>query len=89
MSVDNTPNSAAWLFFVKLSFVVSLGAMIGGILFMHAELTVKAYLALCGLFLVNATITLSKTLRDEHEGQRLLNRISEARTQKILKEFTE
>jgi hypothetical protein len=32
---------------------------------------------------------LSKTLRDDHEAQRLLNRINEAKTNKILKEYTE
>jgi len=32
------------------------------------------------LFLVSSTITLSKTMRDKHESQRLINRVSEART---------
>jgi hypothetical protein len=49
----------------------------------------KGYLALNSLFLVSSTIMLSKTLRDEHEAQRLLNRISEAKTNKILKEYAE
>jgi hypothetical protein len=32
---------------------------------------------------------LSKTLRDDHEAQRLMNRINEAKTNKILKEYAE
>lgn len=87
MQSDVQPNSASWLFFTKASFVLSLIATGLGIVFMPTELTVKGYLAICGLFLVNSTITLSKTLRDQHEGERLINRISEAKTQKILKEF--
>ncbi|HLD65402.1 MAG TPA: YiaA/YiaB family inner membrane protein [Pseudomonas sp.] len=89
MNPDMQPNSASWLFFTKASFVISLLATALGITFMPTDLTTKGYLALCGLFLVNSTITLSKTMRDQHEGERLINRISEARTQKILKEFSE
>lgn len=89
MNPDTQLNSASWLFFTKASFVISLLATALGITFMPTDLTTKGYLALCGLFLVNSTITLSKTMRDQHEGERLINRISEARTQKILKEFSE
>lgn len=89
MQPDMQPHSAAWLFFTKVSFVFSLFAIGLGIVFMPTDLTVKGYLAICCLFLVNSTITLSKTLRDQHEGERLINRISEAKTQKILKEFSD
>lgn len=43
---------------------------------MDGSLLVKGYLAL-NSFLVSSTIMLSKTLRDEHEAQRLLNLINE------------
>lgn len=83
------PNSASWLFFVKLTFGISLAAMAAFIFFMDGNLLTKGYLALNSLFLVSATIMLSKTMRDEHEAQRLQNRINEAKTNKILKEFGE
>lgn len=89
MNPDMQRNSTSWLFFTKASFAISLLATALGIVFMPTDLTTKGYLALCGLFLVNSTITLSKTMRDQHEGERLINRISEAKTQKILKEFSE
>ena len=54
---------------------------------MEGSLLVKGYMALNSLFLVSATIMLSKTLRDEHEAERLLNKINEAKTNKILKEY--
>ena len=85
----NLPNSSIWLFFVKLTFGVALAAMVAFIFFMDGNLLTKGYLALNSLFLVSSTIMLSKTLRDEHEAQRLLNRISEAKTNKILKEFAD
>ena len=89
MYPDMQSSSASWMFFVKASFFISITAMIVGIIFLPADITVKAYLAICALFVVNSTITLSKTMRDEHESQRLVNKISEAKTQQILKEFTQ
>ena len=82
-------NSSWWLAFVKISFGISVMALAGGILFSPIDTIVKGYLGLSSLFVVSATITMSKTLRDEYESQRLINKISEAKTQKIIKEFAE
>jgi len=59
------------------------------VFFMSGDLLTKGYLALNSLFMVSATIMLSKTLRDEHETSKLSNRINEAKTNKILKEYSE
>ncbi len=89
MDNEISSNSASWLFFVKVSFAVALLATGVGIVFAPTDLLVKGYMAICALFLVSTTITLSKTLRDEHESQRIHNRLSEARAQQLLKEYTE
>ncbi|MCG8316084.1 MAG: hypothetical protein MI976_22960 [Pseudomonadales bacterium] len=86
---DIQSNSNGWLFFVKSSFVIALIAMTVGILFGPQDFMVKGYLAMSALFLVSSTITLSKTMRDEHESQRLLHKISEAKTQQLIKEYAE
>ena len=80
-------DSAAWIFFVKTSFVVSVIALSVGIYFMPAELWVKGYMAMGSLFTIGSSITLSKTMRDEHEAKKLINKISEAKTERILKTF--
>ncbi len=85
----NATNSTSWLFFVKLTFGISVAAMIAFIFFMSGDLLTKGYLALNTLFIVSATIMMSKTLRDEHETTKLVNKISEAKTNKILKEYSE
>jgi len=82
-------NSASWMFFIKLSFAIALISMTTGIMFMPGGIIIQGYFAICALFLVSSTITLSKTLRDEHESQRLISKINEAKTNKILNEFTE
>jgi len=84
---DIQSHSASWLFFVKAAFAISLASMAVGILFMPATLVEQGYFGLSSLFMVSATITMVKTLRDEHESQRLVNRISEAKTAKIINEF--
>lgn len=82
-------NSASWVFFVKVSFAIAVLAAGAGVVLAPVELVLKGYMAISALFLVSTTITLSKTLRDEHEGQRIVNRISEARTNQLLKEYAE
>lgn len=86
---DIQSNSQGWMFYVKASFVMSLIALVGGVLFLINDVMVQAYMGMCGLFVVSSTITLSKTMRDEHESQRLINKLSEAKASKIIKEYTE
>ncbi|MDE1463541.1 YiaA/YiaB family inner membrane protein [Spartinivicinus poritis] len=86
---DLQGSSQSWVVFVKISFVLSIAAMLMGILIIPASLEIKGYLVISALFIINSTITLSKTLRDEHEKERLINKISTAKTQKIINEFTD
>lgn len=87
--VDIQSHSPAWIFFVKASFAVSVICMAIGILLTSSDLMIKAYFALASLFMVSGAFTLAKTLRDEHESQRLIQKISDAKTSKIIKEFAE
>jgi hypothetical protein len=41
------------------------------------------------LMLVHTTVSITKTLRDQEESQRLHNRIEEARTERLLKEVSD
>ena len=80
-------NSPGWILFVKISFVASVLAMIAGIVMVPADLSIKGFFAMGTLYLIGSTFTLSKTIRDEFENRKLLNRIAEAKTEKILKEY--
>ncbi|TXS94185.1 hypothetical protein FV139_11345 [Parahaliea maris] len=80
-------STSAWDIFVRLSFGIAVGSTLLGIYMMPGELIVKGYFLISSLFLVYATITMSKTIRDRHESERLHNRISEARTSKILRDM--
>jgi hypothetical protein len=80
-------NTSAWDFFVKAAFVIAIGATLIGIYLLPGELVVKGYFLISSLFMVFATITMSKTIRDKHESDRLHNKITEARTTKIIRDM--
>ncbi|MDB4951017.1 MAG: hypothetical protein JWM27_3666 [Gemmatimonadetes bacterium] len=80
-------DSASWLFFVRASFALALAANIAGIVFLPVEAWIRGYLAMGLMFVVGSAITLTKTLRDDHEAGKLLNRIAEVKTTRLLKEY--
>ena len=80
-------DSTGWQFFVKASFVLSVVAMAIGIFYIPAVAWVKGYLAMGTLFTIGSSITLAKTIRDEHEAKKLINKISEVKTERMLKDF--
>ncbi|ABC33223.1 uncharacterized protein conserved in bacteria [Hahella chejuensis KCTC 2396] len=82
-------NSKGWLFYVKSSFVIALAAVGAGIFFMPVDLLIKGYFSISTLFLISSTITLSKTMRDEHESHRLIHKINEAKTNQMLRDYAE
>ncbi len=77
-------HSQAWVTFTYASFAASLGMVALGILFMPLDIWVKGYFAMGLVMLVQSCITMTKTVRDRHEAARLLNRIEDAKAERIL-----
>jgi hypothetical protein len=86
MEKNALPHSAAWVAFTYAAFVGSLGMLGLGILFLPVDLSAKGYLSMGVVALIQSCITLSKTMRDMHESARLVNRIEDARTERLLME---
>ena len=83
-------DSPGWLFFVKVSFACALGGMVFGVVMMaDVEIWLRGYLVLGTLFLTGSAFTLAKTMRDEFEASKLINQLAQARTEKLLKEYTQ
>lgn len=80
-------DSAAWRGFVKVSFLLAAGAVGLGIYFLPADYWAKGYMGMGALFLTGTSIMLTKTIRDEHEAQKIINQIQEVKTEKMLKEY--
>jgi hypothetical protein len=84
---DVQRDTPAWLFQVWASFVLSIGVTAVGVAYMPVDPWVRAFLGMGLLFSVGSSLSLAKTLRDNHEAKRLLNKLSEAKTEKILRDF--
>lgn len=85
---DETPrDTQAWIFQVWASFALSMSTTGIGIAYLPVDVWMRAFLGMGLLFSVGSALTLAKTLRDNHEARRLVNRLSEAKAEKILREF--
>ncbi len=80
-------DSPGWVFFVHAAFAVAVALMGAGIYLLPVDLWVKGYFAMGLFFTIGSTVTLSKTQRDLHERRKLVNRLKEARTEKMLHEY--
>ncbi len=80
-------DTPAWRMYVWISFAVSTGLTGLGIVNMPANFWIKGYLVMGLFFTVGSTFTLAKTLRDHTEGQKLINRFTDAKTERILSEY--
>ncbi|MFP5320325.1 MAG: YiaA/YiaB family inner membrane protein [Acidimicrobiia bacterium] len=77
-------HSPAWVAVTKLQFGVSVLALTIGLWYLPVEPWIVAYLVMGTLLLVSSTVALTKTLRDLHEGGRLISRVEEAKLERIL-----
>ena len=76
--------TGAWVNFSYISFAASVLMVGGGVFALPLDWWVRAYLAMGMGMVVQSCFTLAKTLRDLHETNRMINRIEEARTEKLL-----
>ena len=87
---DNTmynQNSRGWLFFVKACFGLAISAMSLAIFYLPTEIWVKGYMGMGTLLVVASSFMLAKSMRDEFEAQKVINRLSEAKAERMLKEM--
>lgn len=84
MTNETTQHSGAWVAFTYASFIGSAAMVALGILFIPMDIWVKGYLTMGVVMLVQSCITATKTIRDVHEGRRMVNRIEDAKTERLL-----
>jgi hypothetical protein len=80
-------DSPGWIFFVYLSFLLSTALLGLGIYLLPVNMWIKGYFVMGMFFNIGATVTLSKTMRDMHEGRKIVNRIVEVKTEKLLNDY--
>jgi hypothetical protein len=84
MNNANLHHSPAWVVFTYVSFAAALAMVVVGIILMPIDLAMKGYLAMGIAMLIQSCITLTKTIRDNDEAGKLVNRIEDAKTERLL-----
>jgi hypothetical protein len=79
-------HSQAWVNFSYFSFLGSVGLVSTGILFTPIDWWMRSYLIIGMVMLIQSSINVTKTLRDNHESERLINRLDDARTEKLIRD---
>lgn len=80
-------DTPAWVAQVWISFVAALGTTACGIWYLPVDGWVRGFMWLGLFFTVASSFTLAKTLRDNHEAQRLINRVKGAKTERLIREY--
>ncbi len=83
--MNDTPrHSSAWVTFTYANMVGSLVLTLGGLFFLPLDLWIKGYMLMGVAMLTSSTVILTKTLRDQQEATKLVSRIEEAKTERLL-----
>jgi len=77
-------HTQAWVTFTYAAFLGSLLLLALGVFYLPVDTWIKGYLGMGIAMLVQSCMTMSKTMRDNHESKRLVNRIEDAKTERLL-----
>ena len=88
MNQNVQPHSNAWVTFTYVSFSASAFMVAIGVFYLPIDLWMKGYLTMGIVMLIQTCITLTKTVRDNHESGRLMNRIEDAKAERLLMEVS-
>ena len=84
MTNQTTKHTGAWVSFTYAQAFLALGMTAAGLLFMPIDLWMKGYFLMGIVMTISATVTLTKTLRDNEESAKLMNKIEDAKTEQLL-----
>ena len=87
MELEQRKDTAAWLFQVWASFALAFGTTGLGVFYLPVGMWIKAFMWMGLLFTVGSSFTLAKTIRDQHEAERLRNRVKEAKAEKFMRDY--
>jgi hypothetical protein len=88
MNQNVQPHSNAWVTFTYFSFATSAFMVAIGVFYLPIDLWMKGYLSMGIIMLLQSCVTLTKTIRDMHESGRMVNRIEDAKAERLLMEVS-
>lgn len=84
MNPQAVQHTSTWVTFTYASFIGALLMVAAGVVLMPMDLWIKGYFAMGIVMLIQSCITLTKTIRDVHESGKLVNRIEDAKAERLL-----
>ena len=88
MNQNSPHHSNAWVTFTYVSFAASAFLVAIGVFYLPIDLWMKGYLTMGIVMLIQSCVTLTKTVRDVHESGRMVNRIEDAKAERLLMEVS-
>ena len=88
MNQNVQPHSNAWVTFTYVSFAASAFMVSVGVFYLPIDLWMKGYLTMGIIMMIQCCVTLTKTVRDMHESGKMVNRIEDAKAERLLKEVS-
>jgi len=79
-------NTKSFYTMAWMSLALSAAGMTAGLMYLEADLAMKGFLIMSYLFTVTSCFTLAKVVRDKHEAEKFINKVSVAKTEKFLNE---
>ncbi len=86
MNQNVQPHSGSWVALTYASFGASAFMVAAGVFFLPIDIWMKGYLTMGIVMLVQTCVALTKTIRDMHESGKLVNRIEDAKAERLLTE---
>lgn len=80
-------NSSSFYFLAWASFTLAGVGSLLGIYFLPVDFWIKGYIGMAYLFTLTTSFVLAKTIRDKHESTQFMNRLRNAKTEKLLTDF--
>ncbi len=77
-------HSPAWVMFTQLNFALTTAALGIAVWAMPVDSWIRAFMGLGLVALIGATITMSKTIRDVHEGTKVTTKVENAKVERLL-----
>lgn len=82
-------NTSSFYRMAVVASVLSFAGMVIGLVMMDIDLSVKGFLAMTYIFSLSSCFTLAKVIRDKAEAERLINKVSTAKTEHMINKYVD
>jgi len=79
-------NTKAFYSMAWIMFAISSIGMAAGLFYLETTIAMKGFLTMSYIFTVSSCFTVAKVVRDQHESDKFLSKVENAKTEKYLAE---